>query len=270
MLSVRDDVSAAINTAVDQVENNMAAGQELQFVNQLTAPSWQYLYMLLQMAREDISRYNGYIESSLAVTASADSASGTTVVTVCVEPVYYRSVIFSIVGEDRVAFLDAQTAFDYMNTVFDDNIAEKEYVLPPAEGNLASGLTWPLQRYIRLRKSWYAARDDGARKHTGTDIWAREGTEIYSCTAGSVFFVGDWGGGGNTVVVLDDYGYMFYYHHMVSLSDFLQEGQRVEAGQLIGHVGNTGNSARDHLHLTIAHPDGILVNPYTYLKHARP
>ena len=270
ILSVRDYVSAAIQAAISQAEGNAFAGQEVQFANQLTTPSWQYLYMLMQMTAEDIAAYDEYIKSSLSVQASVDSEGGEAVVTVCVEPVYYRDAILSVVGDDRIAFLEAESAFDYMNTVFDENLAEKEYVLPPAEGNLAEGLTWPLQRFIRLRKTWYAARDGGARKHTGTDIWAREGTEIYSCTDGVVFYIGYWGGGGNTVVVMDDYGYMYYYHHMVCITDFLQEGQRVEAGQLIGHVGNTGNSARDHLHLTIVHPDGMLVDPYTYLRDAMP
>jgi len=256
ILDIRDGVSAAIGAAVGQAESGFA-GQGLRFVNQIAAPGWQYRYMLLQLAKGDAAVFSGYIQSSLSVEASTDSKTGEMKVTV--GPIYYRDIILSVTGSDRIACLDAESAYDYMNTVFDENLGEKEYVLPPAEGNLTSGLTWPLRRFIRLRKTWYAARDGGARKHTGTDIWAREGTEIYSCTAGTVFYIGYWGGGGNTVVVTDDYGYMFYYHHMVRLTDFLQEGQRVEAGQLIGHVGNTGNSSRDHLHLTIVHPDGILV-----------
>ena len=36
------------------------------------------------------------------------------------------------------------------------------------------------------------------------------------------------------------------------------------------HVGNTGNSARDHLHLTIIAPDGYYVNPYPYLEPIEP
>jgi murein DD-endopeptidase MepM/ murein hydrolase activator NlpD len=44
----------------------------------------------------------------------------------------------------------------------------------------------------------------------------------------------------------------------------------VDAGQLIGHVGSTGNSACNHLHLTIVSPDGIIINPYPYLRKAKP
>lgn len=270
ILSIRDEVSSAIEAAVTQAEGSFSSGQELVFENQLTAPSWQYLYMIVQLAGEDVTECNNYIKSSMSVQVSVESEGAGGRVTACVEPIYYRDAILSVTGDDKIAYLEAESAYDYMNTVFDENIAEKEYVLPPAEGNLAAGITWPLERFTRLRKTWYAARDSGARKHTGTDIWAPEGAEIYSCTGGTVFYIGYWGGGGNSVVVVDDYGYMFYYHHMVRLTDFLQEGQYVEVGQLIGHVGNTGSSSRNHLHLTIVHPDGSLVNPYTVLLGAKP
>ena len=131
-------------------------------------------------------------------------------------------------------------------------------------------LLWPLASHIRLRKTWYADRDGGKRRHTGTDIWADEGVEIYSCTSGTVTGVYYSDKSGNAVVVTDDYGYEFHYYHMVTLTDFLAPGDRVEAGDLIGHVGNTGNSALDHLHLTIISDDGVLINPYPYLLEARP
>lgn len=270
ILNVRDSVSGAIASAAAQVEDSFSAGTEVVFNHQITAPSWQYLYMLAQMAAEDAAQYDGYIKSSLSVEVSMESESGKASATVSVKPVYYRDAIRAVTGGDKLDYLKAESAFDYMNTVFDDTIARKEYVQPEAGGNLAQGITWPLQRYIRLRKTWYASRDGGARKHTGTDIWAKSGTEIYSCTDGTVYFIGEWGGGGNSVIIEDDYGYLFYYHHMKSVPDFIAEGERVQAGQLIGYVGNTGDSSRSHLHLTIVHPDGRLVNPYSYLKAVKP
>ena len=271
MLDIRDEVASALEAAVAQAEENCSAGLTLSFSNEVTAPNWQYLYMLMCLLKaEDLAAYNDYIKSSLLVQVSVESVNGETPATVCVAPVYYRDAYLSIAGDSRETCIMAELAYVYMNTVFDENIDEKKYVLPPAEGNLATGITWPLQRFTRLRRNWYAARDNGARKHTGSDIWAPEGAEIYSCTEGTVYYVGSTLKGGNIVVVFDDFGYIFEYCHMVCLSDFLQEGQRVEAGQLIGYVGNTGNSACNHLHLTIIAPDGILINPYTYLKDVKP
>ena len=42
----------------------------------------------------------------------------------------------------------------------------------------------------------------------------------------------------------------------------VKEGDTVRQGDVIGRVGNTGNSAANHLHLTIVTPDGRYVNPY--------
>ena len=149
-------------------------------------------------------------------------------------------------------------------------MTELDYVQPEPEGNLATGIVWPLAQHTRLRKTWFAARDDGARKHTGTDIWAPADTPIYSCTDGTVTFVGAGEGSGNTVIVTDAYGYEFHYYHMIRVSDFLTVGQQVAAGQLIGHVGNTGNSDLDHLHLSILSPGGLFINPYPYLEAVEP
>ena len=57
---------------------------------------------------------------------------------------------------------------------------------------------------------------------------------------------------------------------MIRLTDFLQPGDAVKAGELIGRVGNTGNSSRDHLHLTIVAPSGQYIDPYPYLAPLEP
>ena len=77
-------------------------------------------------------------------------------------------------------------------------------------------------------------------------------------------------GAGNYVLVLDDWGYEYHYYHMVRLTSFLTPGERVMAGDVIGHVGNTGNSDANHLHLTIVNPDGSYLNPYYMMKEAYP
>lgn len=56
---------------------------------------------------------------------------------------------------------------------------------------------------------------------------------------------------------------------MVQLTTFLSEGDRVEQGQLIGHVGNTGNSDAPHLHLSIIAPEYVYINPYPVLARVR-
>ena len=130
-------------------------------------------------------------------------------------------------------------------------------------------LIYPLKSTIRIRKSWYASRDKGMRKHTGTDIHAEEGTEIYSCTDGIILYIGYATIPGYYVIIKDPLGYEYHYYHMVRKTDFLEQGQTVKAGDIIGHVGNTGNSTVNHLHITIIAPDGKYIDPYSLMVAAR-
>ena len=74
---------------------------------------------------------------------------------------------------------------------------------------------------------------------------------------------------GNYVIVKDDAGFEYHYYHMVRMTDFLAPGDRVQRGDVVGHVGNTGNSVANHLHLAIVSPDLTYINPYPVLKEVR-
>ncbi len=233
------------------------------------APSWQLLLALIQSAA-DAEQAMAYIKDSLTLSVNAQpKADGSYALTANLEPLPFKEALALPGGPEGAMGLSF--AYSYALTVFDEDAAEyDEYIQPPAEGNLASGIVWPLSEHTRLRKTWYADRAGGIRKHTGTDIWAPADAEIYSCTDGTVTYVGYSDGTGYAVVVTDDFGYEFHYYHMIRETDFLQEGDAVKAGELIGHVGNTGNSDLDHLHLTIVASDGLYINPYPYLSAIEP
>lgn len=57
--------------------------------------------------------------------------------------------------------------------------------------------------------------------------------------------------GGNHVVVDIGFGLYAFYAHMRPGSVAVKEGDVVTAGQLLGHVGNTGSSTEPHLHFHI-------------------
>ena len=63
-------------------------------------------------------------------------------------------------------------------------------------------------------------------------------------------------------------------HYDAHLEEFgpQAEGDWVEAGEVIGYVGNSGNAAvsSTHLHYGIYTPAGRAVNPFTYLRHGQP
>lgn len=102
------------------------------------------------------------------------------------------------------------------------------------------------------------------RNHKGLDIAAPEGTEIYAAEEGQVVSAG-WnsGGYGNVVMIEHPDGYATVYAHMIMV--YAVEGQYVTKGQLIGFVGNTGNSFGNHLHFEVRY-QGICLDPAGFLN----
>lgn len=98
--------------------------------------------------------------------------------------------------------------------------------------------------------------------HTGLDFAAAEGTEIHAVTGGVVVSVGYDGAYGNkTVVRLSDGSHVWFCHQSETR---VEPGTRVEAGEVIGTVGSTGNVTGPHLHLEFR-TNGQPQDPYTVL-----
>lgn len=106
------------------------------------------------------------------------------------------------------------------------------------------------------------------RGHQGWDMIAPEGTPIYAAAAGvvRVSSEGYWGYGVAMVIdhVIGGQQVSTTYGHMVYGSRLVEEGAYVEAGQMIGLVGNTGNSFGAHLHFEV-HINGSMVDPEPWL-----
>lgn len=98
--------------------------------------------------------------------------------------------------------------------------------------------------------------------HTGLDIAAPTGTPIKAAASGTVTYSGTKGGYGNVIIVDHGNGITSYYGHCSKL--YKKIGAKVNAGDVIAAVGNTGNSTGSHLHFEIR-KDGIYVNPSQYL-----
>jgi murein DD-endopeptidase MepM/ murein hydrolase activator NlpD len=109
--------------------------------------------------------------------------------------------------------------------------------------------------------------------HHGEDIFAPLGAPILAVTDGTVFQVGWNDVGGLRVWLRDRYGNEFYYAHLSAFSQLAVNGNQVEAGDVLGFMGNTGDAEHTpyHLHFEI-HPASLLdkgydgvVPPYRYL-----
>ncbi len=104
--------------------------------------------------------------------------------------------------------------------------------------------------------------------HQGTDIMAPSGTPLLACERGLVTEMGSDVLGGTKLWLKGESGTYYYYAHLSAFAEGLEVGDVVEAGDVVGLVGDTGNArgGAPHLHFEI-HPDGgMAVNPYPLLK----
>lgn len=116
-----------------------------------------------------------------------------------------------------------------------------------------------------ITNTWLAPRGSH-RLHEGQDIFAPQGTPIYSATSGYVMNIGENGLGGQTVSVVGSGGRTYYYAHLDAYSPTLREGDRVGTKTILGYVGTTGNAAGTppHLHFGVYTPGGA-INPLPLL-----
>jgi hypothetical protein len=95
-------------------------------------------------------------------------------------------------------------------------------------------------------------------RHLGLDLRGRSGQPTYAAAAGRVLLAGRFYYQGNAVYLDHGLGVVTAYFHFSSIE--VEEGQLVEAGQLLGRVGSTGRSTAPHLHWS-AYVNGVNVDP---------
>ncbi|MCB2220574.1 MAG: M23 family metallopeptidase [Bacteroidetes bacterium] len=119
---------------------------------------------------------------------------------------------------------------------------------------------------LKRLSSYYGYRTDPIYKvkkfHPGIDFSAPTGTEIYATGDGVVKAITrSRRGYGNRIIIDHGYGYETMYAHIHEFK--VRKGEKVNRGQLIATVGNTGKSTAPHLHYEIR-KDGKKVNPIYY------
>ena len=101
-----------------------------------------------------------------------------------------------------------------------------------------------------------------ARPHEGIDVTAPMGSPIEAPASGVVTDAGWESGYGNTVTIDHGYGIVTKFAHASKL--LVKVGQRVQRGQRIALVGNTGLATGPHLHYEV-HVNGRPVDPLKYV-----
>ena len=145
---------------------------------------------------------------------------------------------------------------------------------PVYASNDNTGLLFPLSIPATITSAfgWRVHPISGnQRMHTGTDIAAPTGTPVLASFIGRVAHADYMGGYGLTVVIrhTEEGNQESRYAHLSQV--FVQPGDVVQQGEIIGLVGSTGNSTGPHLHFEWRHlmPSGwVPVDAGLHLEYA--
>lgn len=125
---------------------------------------------------------------------------------------------------------------------------DKKYIFPVQNGRLVEWGWW----------------DGGYYGHTGVDLFASYGNDVYAGASGTVTYAGwDNGGYGNLVMITHPDGYTTLYAHNSEI--YVYVGQEVVQGQCIAAIGETGRAYGPHCHFEVRWGSERL-NPRYYLS----
>jgi len=148
-------------------------------------------------------------------------------------------------------------------------------------------LTFPVVGPTYFHSSFGGCRDFCSREHHGNDImtWKWKGLPVVAATDGTVMRITQESDGGNpgcSVIIRDRHGWQTRYYHLntdlpgtddpgsACPVPGLRVGSEVEAGEIIGYLGDSGNAEHTpaHLHFELRTRSGFPVDPYRSLKNA--
>jgi murein DD-endopeptidase MepM/ murein hydrolase activator NlpD len=105
-----------------------------------------------------------------------------------------------------------------------------------------------------------------ARLHAGIDLATPCGRPVYAARSGRVSYSGWLGTSGNFIRLSHEDGFTTGYAHLQTGSLYVQLGQTVVTGQLIGRIGTTGGSTGCHLHLE-TRQNMVAQDPYPFFMN---
>ncbi len=150
-------------------------------------------------------------------------------------------------------------------------------------------ITLPVDGEHHLWDTFWAARSNETGVHHAQDIMADKMTPVVAAASGTIRLV-NWSSRPDdlnperccTIVLRHDDGWESWYIHLNNdtpgtddgkgwgIAEGIVPGVHVDAGQLIGWVGDSGNaeSTAPHVHFELRDPAGVVVNPYAALRAA--
>lgn len=180
-------------------------------------------------------------------------------------------------AQEREYLLLKQAAFTFNRSGYEKIRKAYQKVWDDAE-------VFPVQENgIVYENSWMFERSyGGLRGHEGTDLMPPENLpghfKVVSMTEGTVEKIGWLEKGGYRIGIRSPQGGYYYYAHLDSYAQEFIPGQSVEAGELLGYMGDSGYGPEGtsgrfdvHLHLGIyletETASELSVNPYWLLRY---
>lgn len=147
-----------------------------------------------------------------------------------------QTVVSSTVGNNDAVTQYRETIYPLYETFETEEYWEGNFINPVEGARISS--TFGEMRFVNNAKT--------PSRHAGIDYAIKCGTDVLASNAGKVEYAGFLTMIGNTIVIDHGLGLKTLYEHMEDIT--ITQGDMVEKGQLIGHVGTTGYSTGCHLH----------------------
>jgi murein DD-endopeptidase MepM/ murein hydrolase activator NlpD len=104
--------------------------------------------------------------------------------------------------------------------------------------------------------------------HNGVDLLAPAGTPVLAAASGTVVGAAPNAGYGNWVRIEHVQNVATVYGHLSAFAPGISAGAKVQRGQVIGFVGNTGRSTGPHLHFEVIN-NGQATDPMAFPRTKR-
>jgi murein DD-endopeptidase MepM/ murein hydrolase activator NlpD len=167
--------------------------------------------------------------------------------------------------DERVSLL--RQGAEYLGVVAESQEASLEDLVKGLESKrhrLASSPSiWPTKGWLTSRYGYRTSPFTGRQQfHAGLDIAGARGTDVVATARGKVVFSGKRGPLGNSLIIDHGYGVRTQYGHIEDV--YVKRGQKVERGDKIATLGNSGRSTGPHLHYVVE-VNGKTRNPLDYI-----
>lgn len=146
------------------------------------------------------------------------------------------SVSNSTVGNNDAVIQYRETIYPLYETFETEEYWEGNFVIPVEGARVSS--SFGEMRFVNNAKT--------PSRHSGIDYAVACGTDVVASNTGKVEYAGFLTMIGNTIVIDHGLGLKTFYEHMDDI--VITQGDMVNKGDVIGHVGTTGYSTGCHLH----------------------